>query len=119
MPGALDRSPVRAAIGFAFVVVLGATLPRACATGDAGALFEGDREHQAALARGVVDDLEAGVSAASFHTGSARFDGEWTLGTYQMAAIGLSQVVLAHAELKDELLPSIEASVERLLAPET
>jgi hypothetical protein len=119
MRRALDRSPVRAAIGLAFVGILGATLPRAWATSDAGALFEGDREIQTALARGVVDDLEAGVSAATFHTGSARFDGEWALGTYQMAALGLAQVVLAHPELKDELVPTIEASVERLLAPET
>lgn len=74
---------------------------------------------QTALARGVVDDLEAGVSTATFHTGSPRFDGEWTLVTYQMAALGLGQVVLAHPELRDELVPSIEASVERLLAPET
>jgi hypothetical protein len=36
-----------------------------------------------------------------------------------MAAIGLAQVVVAHPELKDELTPSIEASVEHLLAPET
>jgi hypothetical protein len=122
MPRALDRSPVRAAIGLAFVAILGATLPRACATGDAKALFAGDLDAQTALARGVVDDLEAGVSTASFHSGSPRFDGEWTLGTYQMAAIGLAQVVLAHPdhpELKDELVPSIEASVEHLLAPET
>lgn len=122
MPRALDRSLVRAAIGLACVGILGATLPRACATGDAEALFEGDLATQTALARGVVDDLEAGVSTATFHTGSPRFDGEWTLATYQMAAIGLAQVVVSHPEhpeLKDELEPSIEASVERLLAPET
>jgi hypothetical protein len=119
MARALDRPLVRAAIRVALVGILAATLPRGCAGGDAKALFEGDREIQTALARGVVDDLEAGVSTATFHTGSPRFDGEWTLGTYQMAALGLGQVVLAHPELKDELVPSIEASVERLLAPET
>jgi hypothetical protein len=119
MARALDRTLVRAAIRVGLVAILGATLPRACAGGEAEALFEGDLESQTALARGVVDDLEAGVSAASFHTGSPRFDGEWTLGTYQMAALGLSQVALAHPELKDEFVPSIEASVERLLAPET
>lgn len=119
MARALDRPVVRAAIRVALLGVLAATLPRACAGGDAEALFEGDREMQTALARGVVDDLEAGVSTATFHTGSPRFDGEWTLVTYQMAALGLGQVVLAHPELRDELVPSIEASVERLLAPET
>jgi hypothetical protein len=119
MARALDRSLVRAGIRVALVGILGATLPRACVGSDARALFEGDRAIQTALARGVVDDLEAGVSPASFHTASPRFDGEWTLGTYQMAALGLAQIVVAHPELKDELVPSIEASIERLLAPET
>src|SRR4029079_4059800 len=119
MARALDRSLVRGAIRLALVGILGATLPRACAGRDGEALFEGDPAIQTTLARGVVEDLEAGVSTATFHTGSPRFDGEWTLGTYQMAAIGLAQVVLAPPELKDELAPSIEASVERLLAPET
>jgi hypothetical protein len=119
MARALDRPLARAAIRVALVAVCAATLPRACAGGDAEALFRGDLEAQTALARGVIDDLEAGVTTASFHTGSPRFDGEWALGTYQMAALGLSQVVLAHPELKAELVPSIEASLERLLAPET
>lgn len=119
MTRALDRPLARAAIHVALVVACAATLPRACATGDASALFQGDAAIEAALARGVVDDLEAGVTTASFHTGSPRFDGEWALGTYQMAALGLGQVVLAHPELKAELVPSIEASLERLLAPET
>lgn len=116
---ALARPLPRAAIHVALVGILAAFAPRGCAGGDAEALFAGDLEAQRALARGVVDDLEGGVSAASFHTGSPRFDGEWTLGTYQMAALGLAQIALAHPELKDELTPSIEASVERLLAPET
>ena len=119
MARVLDRPLVRAAIRVALVGILGATLPRACAGRDAEALFEGDPAIQTALARGVVEDLEAGVSTASFHTGSPRFDGEWTLGTYQMAALGLSQIAAAHPELKGELVPSIEAAVERLLAPET
>ena len=115
----LDRSLARAAIRVALAGILGATLPRACAGRDAEALFEGDPAIQTALARGVVEDLEAGVSTATFHTGSPRFDGEWTLGTYQMAALGLTQIVLAHPELRAELAPSIETSIERLLAPET
>ena len=115
----LDRPLARAAIRVALVAACAATLPRACAGGDAKALFRGDLESQTALARGVIDDLEAGVTTASFHTGSPRYDGEWALGTYQMAALGLGQVVLAHPELKAEFVPSIEASLERLLAPET
>ncbi len=119
MARALDRPLPRAAIRVTLVVVLAVTVPRGCAGGDAEAYFEGDREIQTALARGVIEDLEAGVTTATFHTGSPRFDGEWTLGTYQMAALGLAQVALAHPELKAELVPLIEASVERLIAPET
>jgi hypothetical protein len=119
MARALDRPLPRAAIRATLVVVLAAVAPRGCAGGDAEAYFEGDREIQTALARGVIEDLEAGVTTATFHTGSPRFDGEWTLGTYQMAALGLAQVVVTHPELKAELVPSIEASLERLIAPAT
>lgn len=119
MARALDRPLVRGAIHLALIAAAAAALPRACATSDAKALFQGDLAIQTALARGVVDDLEAGVSTASFHTGSPRFDGEWALGTYQMATLGLGQIVLAHPELEAELVPSIEASLTRLLAPET
>jgi hypothetical protein len=115
----LDRPLARGVIRAALVLALAAVTPRACATGDAEAYFRGDPAMQTALARGVIEDLEGGVTTATFHTGSPRFDGEWTLGTYQMAALGLAQVALAHPELKAELVPSIEACLTRLLAPET
>lgn len=119
MARALDRPLVRAVIRVTLVLALAAIIPRGCAGGDAEAYFRGDPAIQAALARGVIEDLEAGVTTATFHTGSPRFDGEWALGTYQMAALGLAQVALAHPELKAELVPSIEACLTRLLAPET
>jgi hypothetical protein len=80
--------------------------------------FDGDASSQLALARGVARSIEGGVSASSFATGSARFDGEWSTGTHQMAVLGLAQVSLEHPEAAAELRPAIDAALARLLAPE-
>lgn len=115
----VKRRAARAAISAAALVAGAATVPR-LAIGRAGAaFFDGDAETQRALAGAVAADVRAGVSAARFHTGDARFDGEWALVSNMMAALGLGQVALAHPELRDAYLPAIEAAVERALAPET
>ncbi len=100
-------------------LVAGTTLPGAVTGRAAGPLFTGDRDAQAALANEVAAYVDAGVGPASFHTGSARFDGEWALVTHVTAALGLGQVILAHPELRARYLPALEACAERLLAAET
>ena len=85
---------------------------------EADALFRGEVRSQQQLAAKVLKDIEQGICANSFTTGSDRFDGEWAVGSYQMAALGLGQIILAHPELRDEYVPMIERSVERLLAPD-
>lgn len=84
---------------------------------EAEALFEGDRAAQQALAAEVIEDIQRGISAEDFNTGSARFDGEWAVGSYQMAVLGLGQVILTHHELRDDYLPMMAQSIDRLLAP--
>jgi hypothetical protein len=101
----------------AFVALGAATLPRAVVGREAGAFFDGDEAAQDGLAREVERYVKDGVQAASFHTGSARFDGEWALGTQQMTVLGLGQVILAHPELRGRYLPVMEACVEGMLAP--
>ena len=116
---ALERPWPRVGL-FALVVVVCATfVPRAWCGRGANALFRGDREAQESLARAVAHHIEAGVGASAFRTGSARFDGEWGLATYQMAALGLMQVALAHPELQADLVAAIETCAERVLDPAT
>ncbi|MBN2801088.1 MAG: hypothetical protein JXX28_18260 [Deltaproteobacteria bacterium] len=74
---------------------------------------------QLPLARQVASDLRRGVGDDAFHTGSARFDGEWSFGSAVMGVAGLSQVLLAHPEAAGELRGGLEAGVSRLLAPDT
>ncbi|MEL6882170.1 MAG: hypothetical protein AAFP09_16710 [Cyanobacteria bacterium J06607_10] len=82
------------------------------------ALFAGDQSAQMALAAPVLQDIEQGISADIFETGSARYDGEWAVGSYQLAVLGLGQLVQAHPQLVSAYLPAMERSVERLITPE-
>ncbi len=66
----------------------------------------------------MSQDIQQGIKPEQFKTGNRRFDGEWAIGTYQMAVMGLGQMVLAHPELREAYLPTIEQCVERLLQPE-
>lgn len=109
----------RAAITAAALIAGAATVPRLAIGRAGGAFFDGEVEASRVLAAAVAADAQAGVSAARFHTGDARFDGEWALVSNMMAALGLGQVALAHPELRAAYLPAIEAAVERALAPET
>ncbi|MBK6529736.1 MAG: hypothetical protein IPF99_09070 [Deltaproteobacteria bacterium] len=109
----------RFAITAACALALSPLLPRALVGRDADALFDGGASAQDALARTVADYVARDTRAGSFHTGSTRFDGEWALVTSQMAALGLSQVILAHPELRARYLPPLRAAVDHLLRPET
>lgn len=95
-----------------------ALIPRALSGARAAPHWEGG-DAQVELARGVAAMARAGVAAGSFHTGSARFDGEWAFGSHLMTTLGLGQVALAHPQLRAELLPAMRESVARLIAPQT
>jgi hypothetical protein len=99
----------------AFVLGLGIVPHRLCER-DAQAFWEGGAE---------VDGLGASVAAwtaqdlapASFATGSTRFDGEWTFGTYTMAALGFGQRALGEsgaARARD--IGRMETCLDRMLA---
>jgi hypothetical protein len=115
----LARALARGLASAALVIAVAAVVPRALCGRAAGPLFDGDAAAQDALARGVAAYVEAGVGPASFHTGSARFDGEWSLVTEEMAALGLGQVILAHPELGARYRPALDACAARLLDPAT
>jgi hypothetical protein len=85
----------------------------------ADAIFEGDLSTQKALASQVIADIRQGVDSSTFQTGSDRFNSEWTVAMYQMTALGLSQMALAHPEVRDEYIPVIETCLDHLLAKKT
>jgi Linalool dehydratase/isomerase len=85
----------------------------------ADAVFAGDLAAQKAIASQVIADIRQGIDASKFQTGSDRFNSEWTVAMYQMTALGLSQMALAHPELRDEYIPVIETCLYRLLTAKT
>ncbi|NEQ46060.1 MAG: hypothetical protein F6K00_21975 [Leptolyngbya sp. SIOISBB] len=77
-----------------------------------------DFQLQQVLAAKVINDINQGISTDSFNTGNARYDGEWALGSYQMAALGLGQFIQAYPEFRDEYLPVIQRCAERITSEE-
>lgn len=71
------------------------------------------------LARSVAFHVEHRAGIGPLTTGSSRYDGERVVAMYQMAAMGLAQLVLDHPSHRGELLPAIRAAADALVAPET
>jgi hypothetical protein len=94
-----------------------ATVPARLCERRAGAYLRGDLEAQRALALGARDWLDADPDALAFHTGSARFDGEWYLIVHMAAALGFGQTALEHPELRAEHAPLVERAADRILLP--
>jgi hypothetical protein len=79
-------------------------VPRALPTPAGHAWFDGDLDQEDALARTLLATIDETAAAAAktgsktvYHTGRARFDGQSAIAFYQMALLGLGQVVLEHA----------------------
>ncbi len=84
----------------------------------ADALYSGDLQAQQELAARVIADIERGITADDFQTGDPRFDGEWAVGSYQLAVLGLGQILMDHPELKPQYLPVMEQAIAQLISPE-
>ncbi len=95
------------------------TIPRQLVGRDAHDLYTNDRATLMARADRVVQHVTAGVDDASFTTGSARFDGEWAFGTYQMAVLGLAQVIQSAPDQGDRYRPALRSALDQLLLPKT
>lgn len=95
------------------------TVPRLICGRDAGRWYDGDLATQDSLARGVARAVLAHEGTVFYRTGEARFDGQSAIAIYQMAILGLGQVVLEHPERRDEYLPAIRSAARRLVDPAT
>ncbi len=108
---------VRAAASLAAAALAVAVVPRTIAGRDADAWLDGDLETQRALADQVAAFVVRGREP-SFDLGEARFEGEWALVTYQMAILGLGQLVLEHPELRARYVPAMETAAARMMRRE-
>ncbi|MFT5127538.1 MAG: hypothetical protein ACI8W8_001141, partial [Rhodothermales bacterium] len=102
---------------WAIAVVVLAIVPAWWCRGPAPSFYEDHLPTQAALLAGMAES-GAGVTAESFTTGSALFDGEWLFGTHMMAAMGHGQVALAQPRLRVRCKQEMELSLNALLTPE-
>ncbi len=96
-------------------------LPRTLCGLGSEAWFRGDAAaqvpHGNALARVLRE--RATVPGPIYHTGDARFDGQATIATYQMAVMALGQLALQRPGEADGYLDTMNAAAERLADPET
>jgi hypothetical protein len=106
----------------AIAVVVLLTVPQRLVGRSAGARHQGQLSTVEPLANQMADAVLGGIGSDDFSTGDARFDGEWAVGSDQMAVLGLVQLLLAHPDRKDladRWLPAIRVANGRLLAPNT
>ena len=109
----------RAALALGCVLVTAWTIPRHVVGRDAECFLADNLATERALADSVAESVFRVPSEEAFHTGSARFDGEWAFGAALMSIVGLAQVVQAHPELRDRYVPAMEQAAEQLMRDET
>lgn len=85
----------------------------------ADAWFDGELHAQDDLARHVARTILERKDPIFYRTGSARFDGQSAIAIYQMALLGLGQIVLEHPEKREAYLPAMRLAAERLVDPRT
>ncbi len=110
---------VRRVVAASLALVGALAGPRVLVGSDAEAWLDDEPSTARALADAVAADVHAHVTTDAFHTGSPRFDGEWAMGTHQMAALGLAQVMLTHPELADRYRPALREATSVLADPST
>ena len=107
---------VSVAASFAVTIAI---LPRQLCGRPAQPLFDGELGAQDALARAVAHDLAATPGRQFYRSGSTRFDGQSAIAIYQMAILGMGQIIREHPERRDEYLPAMRDAAARMTDPRT
>jgi hypothetical protein len=107
-----------ASTAIAFAVTI-AVVPRALCGHAAQPLFDGELAAQDALAREVAREVVGQPNRQFYRSGSRRFDGQSAIAIYQMAILGMGQIIREHPERRDEYLPAMRSAAARLVDPRT
>jgi hypothetical protein len=109
----------RIALASACLVLTVLTVPRWWCGRSADDYFDGDHDAQIELGRGVARSITGSTGRHFYRTGDQRFDGQSAIAIYQMAIMGLSQIIREHPEARDEFLPAMRSAADRLVDPKT
>jgi hypothetical protein len=96
-----------------------AIVPRELCGHAAQPLFEGEPAAQDALAREVARAITSEPNRQFYRTGSPRFDGQSAIAIYQMAILGMGQIIREHPARRDDYLPAMRAAAARMVDPRT
>ena len=107
-----------ASMAASFAITI-AILPRQLCGRPAQPLFDGELAAQDALAREVAKEIAAAPGRQFYRSGSTRFDGQSAIAIYQMAILGMGQIIREHPERRDEYLPEMRAAAARMIDPRT
>jgi hypothetical protein len=113
-PFLLRAASVAASLGVTIAIV-----PRQLCGRPAQPLFDGELAAQDALARHVAHDVASAPGRQFYRSGGSRFDGQSAIAIYQMAILGMGQIIREHPERRDEYLPAMRAAAARLTDPRT
>ncbi|MFO0662051.1 MAG: hypothetical protein U0165_19795 [Polyangiaceae bacterium] len=107
---------IRKALCLGLSLSIGFVTPTMVCHRDASRWVADDADTQVSLANGVTAWVQSSeLNTRSFSTSAQLFDDEWVFGTYFMAGMGLSQLVLAHPSEREARLPVIDHCIEQLL----
>ena len=101
-----------------FAITL-AVVPRQLCGQPAQPLFDGEQVAQDALAREVARAITDQTGRQFYRSGSRRFDGQSAIAIYQMAIMGMGQIIREHPYRRDDYLPAMRAAAARLVDPRT
>jgi hypothetical protein len=111
----LNLTTTAAAWGSALFVLF--TVPIRLCSCHARDYYVGSVVAQQELANSAAEWLSQDADELAFHTGSARFDGEWYLIIHMAAVLGFVQTAKEHSEVRPKHAPLAARAVERLMLP--
>lgn len=111
------QGSTRALVALLAFVLGFATVPHRVMEREAAKWLRGEPAKTDALGAGVASWTETSrtITVPAFTTGTSRFDGEWLVAMYTMAAMGFGQVARERADVREANIARMEACLDALL----